>query len=255
MKPLFSIVTVCRDSAQVLPNALESLRAQTCRDYEWVVVDGASTDSTMDIVRDFDAAPVVSVSEPDKGIYDAMNKGVRLARGAYVFFLNSDDSLHDPGVLADVAQALGAHPETDLLYGNVVYAYPDRGVLRSFRHIDARTLPHEDLCHQATFARRVLFDTVGAFDLRFRLNADYDWLIRVFRSGAHTRWIDRRIAQFTIGGAHTQDTRKLADERRQVRLQYMTPFELLRGDVLRRIRHRYHRHFKSHPLGQIPLES
>lgn len=209
----------------------------------------------MEIVRCFDAAPVVSVSEPDKGIYDAMNKGVRMARGEYVFFLNSDDALHDANVLADVARALALQPATDLLYGNVVYTYPSRKVLRTFAHINGRTLPFEDLCHQAAFARRALFDSVGTFDTGFRLNADYDWLIRVFRSGAHTRWLDRRIAQFTVGGAHTQDARKLADERRRVRLQYMSPFMLGLGDVLRRLRHRYHRHFKAHPLGQIPVES
>lgn len=251
----FSIVTVCWNSAAVLPRALASLRAQTCRDYEWVVVDGASTDSTMEIVRGFDAAPVVSVSEPDKGIYDAMNKGVRMASGEYVFFLNSDDALHDPNVLADVARVLALQPAADLLYGNVVYAYPSHKVLRTFAHINGLTLPFEDLCHQAAFARRALFDSVGTFDARFQLNADYDWLIRVFRSGARTRWIDRRVAQFTVGGAHAQDARKLADERRQVRLQYLSPLALLLGDLARRVRHRYHRHFRTHPLGQVPLKS
>ncbi|MEW5967869.1 MAG: glycosyltransferase family 2 protein [Pseudomonadota bacterium] len=251
----FSIVTVCWNSAAVLPRARDSLLAQTYRDYEWVVVDGASSDSTMEIVRGFDAAPVVSVSEPDKGIYDAMNKGVRMASGEYVFFLNSDDALHDPVVLADVAKQLAAAPRTDLLYGNVTYEYPDRRMLRTFSHIDARTLPFEDLCHQAVFARRALFDSVGGFDTRFRLNADYDWLIRVFRSGARTRWIDRRIARFTVGGAHVQDAKKLADERRQVRLQYMSPLTLKLGVALLRVRHRYHRHFKAHPLGQVPVES
>jgi glycosyltransferase involved in cell wall biosynthesis len=251
----FSIVTVCWNSAAVLKGARDSLLAQTYRDYEWVVVDGASNDNTMEIVRGFNAAPVVSVCEPDKGIYDAMNKGVGMARGEYVFFLNSDDALHDPEVLADVAKQLTAAPHTDLLYGNVTYEYPDRRMLRTFSHIDARSLPFEDLCHQAVFARRALFDRLGAFDTRFRLNADYDWLIRVFRSGAHTRWIDRRIARFTVGGAHVQDAKKLADERKLVRLQYMSPLTLLLGDVLRRVRHRYHRHFKAHRLGQIPVES
>ncbi|MBC7162759.1 MAG: glycosyltransferase [Immundisolibacter sp.] len=251
----FSIVTVCWNSAAVLPRARDSLSSQTCRDYEWVVVDGASTDGTMEIVRDFDAAPVASVSEPDKGIYDAMNKGVRMARGEYVFFLNSDDALHDPNVLADVARILETQPAADLLYGNVVYAYPSRKVLRTFAHINRLTLPFESLCHQAVFARRVLFDSVGTFDTRFRLSADYDWLIRVFRSGARTRWIDRRVAQFTAGGVHAQDARKLADENRQVRLQYLSPLAMRLGNLARRLRHRYHRHFRAHPLGQLPIES
>lgn len=249
----FSIVTVCRNSADALPKAMASLQMQSFRDYEWVVVDGGSTDSTMDIVRDFGEAPLNWISEPDRGIYDAMNKGARMARGDYVFFLNSDDALHDSEVLADVAARLGNDPGIDLLYGNVIYEQPGKRTLRTFSHIGPRTLPFEDLCHQAVFARRSLFETVGPFDERFRLNADYDWLIRVFRSGAHHAWFDRVIARFTVGGAHTVNPQSLADERKQVRLQYMSSATWFAGDLVRRIRHRLHRHFGPHPLGKIPL--
>lgn len=252
--PRFSIVTVCWNSEQVLPGAMRSLAAQTCRDYEWVVIDGASTDRTLDLVRSFDAAPAVVVSEKDAGIYDAMNKGVARAGGDYVFFLNSDDALYDENVLARVAAELDAAPDTDLLYGSVVYERTDGRVLRTFAHIDGTSLPFEDLCHQAVFARRSLFSRVGGFDCRFRLNADYDWLLRVFRSGAHTRCIDLRVARFTVGGAHVQNPLKLAQERKLVRLQYMSPARLFAGDIARRLRHRWHRHFRSHPLGQIALD-
>lgn len=232
---------------------MASLAAQTFIDYEWVIVDGASTDKTLELVKGFDAAPVTQLSEPDKGIYDAMNKGVGLAKGDYVFFLNSDDALHDPEVLADMASRLDSDPTIEVLYGNVVYDQPGRQILRTFSHINRLTLPFEDLCHQAVFARRSLFATVGLFNKDFHLNADYDWLIRVFRSGAKCIWVDRTVALFTVGGAHIQDPKYLATERKLVRLQYMSKATWLAGDFLRRVRHRLNRIFCSHPLGQIPL--
>lgn len=252
--PRFSIVTVCWNSEQVLPSAICSLAAQTYREYEWIVIDGASTDRTLDLVRSFDAAPAVVVSEKDAGIYDAMNKGVAQASGDYLFFLNSDDSLYDKHVLARAAEALDAAPDVDLLYGSVVYEHAERRVLRTFAHINGASLLFEDLCHQAVFARRSLFSRVGGFNCRFRLNADYDWLLRVFRSGAHTRCVDLRVARFKVGGAHVQNPVKLAQERRLVRLQYMTPARLFLGDIARRLRHRWHRHFRPHPLGQTALD-
>lgn len=250
----FSIVTVCWNSEKVLPKALASLHAQRCTDYEWVVVDGGSTDRTLDIVRSFAGAPLNYISEPDHGIYNAMNKGARMARGEFVFFLNSDDALHNSEVLADVAAHLENNPNIDMLYGNVIYEHPGKRTLRTFSHIGARTLPFEDLCHQAVFARRTLFESVGQFDEKFRLNADYDWLIRVFRSGARCEWFDRVVALFFVGGAHTVNPAQLVTERKAVRLQYMSDSKLLVGEFLRRVRHRLHLHFRSHPLGQIPLK-
>src|SRR6188508_1087311 len=116
----FSIITVCRNSERVLHKAMESLSAQHYKDYEWVVIDGASTDGTLKIVQSFSAAPLLVVSEPDHGIYDAMNKGVAKARGDYVFFLNSDDALYDERVLQDVSDWLDRNPAVDLVYGSVV---------------------------------------------------------------------------------------------------------------------------------------
>src|SRR5690242_17431099 len=95
----FSIITVCFNSENVLPKAMASLAIQNYKDYEWVVIDGASTDGTLKVAQSFSAAPSVIVSEKDNGIYDAMNKGVAKAQGDYIFFLNSDDAFHDENVL------------------------------------------------------------------------------------------------------------------------------------------------------------
>jgi glycosyltransferase involved in cell wall biosynthesis len=250
----FSIITVCRNSEKVLPHSMNSLAAQLYKNYEWIVIDGASTDSTVKIAQSFSAAPLRLSSEPDEGIYNAMNKGVTKARGEYLFFLNSDDSLSDPDVLADVAKFLDTHPTVDLLYGDVVDAGLGRRMLRTFTHINSRTLLYEDLCHQAVFAKKNLFEQIGGFNERFLINADYDWLIRVFRSGACWCRIARTIAVFNVGGAHTRNLSQLAKERREVRLQYVSTTALAVGNLCRRLIHRWHRHFSAHPLGREPIK-
>lgn len=238
---LFSIITVCQNAAATLEAARQSLVDQRFRDFEWIVIDGCSDDQTLDIVRSYDAGPVRVVSEPDSGIYNAMNKGVRLAQGKFIYFLNADDSLFDGDVLASLAAEMSQSQSTQLYFGNVVYQRLQGADLRRFDHIDARTLLYEDLCHQAVFANRLLFDSVGQFNEEFRLNADYDWLIRVFRAGARYRWIDRTIARFTVGGTHLRNFQQLVDERRKVRLQYMGAWALAVGSVRTRLRYRVRR--------------
>ena len=99
----FTVITVCRNSEKVLARALSSLRQQIYRDREWVVIDGLSSDATLEIVRSYSEGIGALISESDRGIYDAMNKGLRVAKGDIIFFLNSDDAFHDESVLTDVA--------------------------------------------------------------------------------------------------------------------------------------------------------
>ena len=127
---------------------------------------------------------------------------------------------------------------------------PKGRVLRTFAHIDTHTILFESLCHQAVFANKKLFERIGGFNERFRVNADYDWFIRVFHSSASWRRISRTIALFNVGGAHTKNPSQVAKERREVRLQYISTTTLAFGNLYRRSVHRWHRHFRAHPLGQ-----
>lgn len=232
MTPLFSIITVCYNAARTLPATLASLRAQTWQDYEYVVVDGASTDATLQIMDVNTDLIDVKVSERDEGIYDAMNKAVGLSSGQYLFFLNADDRFCDNRVLADVAAFLAAHVGTDLIYGNILVGDEHGNPVRQrFDWVNRDNLLYGHLCHQAAFAHRRLFDVHGRFDLRFSINADYDWFLRVFQGNARAYHIDRDIAVFYAGGRHAQDRAKLQHERKQVRLQYATPLALALGDL------------------------
>lgn len=238
----FSIITVCFNSAAVLPACMKSLADQTFSDYEWVVVDGASKDGTVELARRFSAAPLQLLSEPDQGIYDAMNKGARLARGEYIYFLNADDQLVDATVLADVARHLRAHPALDLLYGNAVYVSPDGQRSRQrYPHLTPRNLAFANLCHQATFARRALFERLGGFDLDFRIVADLDWLVRVLRSGASHQWMDRDICLYASDGFSAQQRDRLAAEKHRLQARLHGPW----GAATGRLRYRLARKLRS----------
>lgn len=253
LKMKFSIITVCWNSENVLPKAMASLSAQRYKDYEWVVIDGASTDGTLGIVQSFSSAPLTLISEADEGIYDAMNKGVIKARGDYIFFLNSDDALYDENVLEDISFWLEQNPQTDFLYGSVVNTRTNGAWLRDFGHVTRYNIIENGICHQAIFAKRSLFTIIGAFDLRFRLNADYDWIIRVFYSGARCAYINRRVAFFSDGGAHSLDKNYLSKEREVVRLQYVGKSWLALRLIRMRIFNRLHRIIYGYPPGVLKI--
>lgn len=201
--PALSIITVNRDDREGLARTIASVARQTFTDRELVVVDGASTDGSVELLRA--SAPVVTdwVSEPDGGIYDAQNKGILRAHGTYCLFLNSGDSLASDDALARV---FAAAPEEDVVYGDVVFEEGGR------RRIEASPdtlgfafLMRTMLPHQATLFRRALFDRVGRYDTSFRIVADYELLLRaVVVHGATARRIPGPLAVQVLGGVSTR---------------------------------------------------
>lgn len=241
MMPKFSIITVCLNAEQSIGRALKSLTAQTFRDFEYVVIDGASKDNTLNVIRNHLTFPATIISEKDHGIYDAMNKGIAFAQGEIVYFLNADDCFDNDSVLAKIADAFSANGEPDLLWGNVIYQYLEGSKHRSFRHIAPNNLVFLDLNHQATFAKRSLFNQMGGFNLRFRLNADYDFLLRCLHGKASYCWVDVDIARFNAGGRHVQDVKFLQKERKAVRRQYLSPLGYTLGTLAHKLNHKIKR--------------
>jgi glycosyltransferase involved in cell wall biosynthesis len=147
------------------------------------------------------------VSEPDQGIYDAMNKGLALARGDFVYFLGADDCLIDEGVLADVAASLERAP-CDFLYGGIEVHFVDGRVAPFVPPPPADALSfmvRGCLPHQASFAGRRVFEIAGKFDTRYRIAGDYDWFLRVLtQDGLVVRRIERNIASYQMGGASSR---------------------------------------------------
>lgn len=176
---LISIVTPCLNRAGFIAEALESVRRQDHRQVEHVIVDGGSTDGTLEILRDHPDLRVLS--EPDQGIYDALNKGIGLAEGDVIGFLNTDD-LYEPNVLGSVARAFDDEPQTDAVVGGAA-VFSGSSVL-----MDLAPVPAGQLLMRATvgppvfnawFFRRVLLEEMEGFDLRHRYVADRELLIRM----------------------------------------------------------------------------
>ena len=218
--PWLSVITVCFNAGTALRGTVASLRAQQTAGVEWVVVDGASRDGSTDWLRA--QQPDRFLSEPDCGIYDAMNKALALATGEWVFFLNAGDSFADACTLADVAAALQrADTAPDILWGDVLYVGARGKRRRRFHWVTRRRLLFGDLCHQAVFVRRVLVQRLGNFDATLRYNADFDWLLRAFRAGACLQYLQRDIAHFDDSGAHVQAGATSAAERYGVCARYL----------------------------------
>ena len=204
-RPLVSIVVPTMNSAATLAQALQSLVSQTRRDFEVIVSDGASTDATLAVAQRFtQALPALRIdSRPDSGVYDAVNRGVRLARGTWFLVLGGDDCFHDPDTLAVVASCLVAEDRAQMVYGDVLMMAVNKcGVSPGERYAGPMPLKRlfvANLCQQAVFYKRSLFDALGGFDLRYRLYADWDFNLRA-AFVAPTRWIDIVVADYAATG-------------------------------------------------------
>jgi glycosyltransferase involved in cell wall biosynthesis len=201
-----SVVTVSYNAGRTIGRTLESFFEQRHPDKELVVVDGGSTDDTLAIVRSFGEDGLRLVSERDRGLYDAMNKGLALYSGDAVGFLNADDRYQDAGVVGDIAQALA---EVDIVYGDLdfVDARDDRKVVRSWRG-----KPFESGAfrrgwmppHPTFYARRAVIEAVGEFDLGMKISADYDFMLRAMElNGFTSRFLPRVMIRMLTGGAST----------------------------------------------------
>ncbi len=234
--PLVSIITVCYNALATLPATAESLFSQTSQNYEWIVVDGASTDGSLAWLEENCGRMSSFVSERDNGIYDAMNKAVKLARGAWVFFLNADDRFADREVLADIARELQSAVKGEgIVFGDAIYTDGTREWPRAFHWVTGRNLVYGDLCHQVIFARRELFSTVGGFDTTLRINADFEWLLRVVKHGFSLRHVKRNVAYFYKGGAHVKAAVASEIERFTVRHRYCNPLAWRLGNFRLRV--------------------
>lgn len=215
--PLISIITITFNAAAELRPTLESVWTQTHRDFEHIIVDGASSDNTLAIAREYPEIRILS--ERDRGLYDAMNKGIRLSRGKYLLFLNAGDAFHARDTLAAYAER--ARRGDDIIYGDTVIVDSDRHILCR-RHLTApTTLTFESfskgmlICHQAFMVRR---EIAPEYDLQYRFSADYDWTVKCIRNADPRRCTNLgRIAIDYLSNGMT-DNNKLKSLRERYRI-------------------------------------
>lgn len=209
-----SIVTVCFNSVRTLGDTIASVAAQEYPYVEHIVVDGASTDGTLDVIERYRGKLAKVVSEPDRGIYDAMNKGISLASGDVIGFLNSDDSYQHTHVLEKVADVM-MNEEVDACYADLVYVDPiePARVVRYWKSSSFEAglfstgwVPP----HPTFYVRRSVFQRFGQFDTRYRLAADFDLMVRLLeRHRVAAVHIPEVMVRMRLGGATSQSLRNI----------------------------------------------
>ncbi len=223
MSPLFSIITVTYNAAETLPATLASVKEQSCKLYEYIVMDGVSKDNTVQLATDANITNARIISSPDKGLYDAMNKAIDVATGEYLIFLNAGDAFHSPDTLQKIADVIMNHDFPGIVYGQTQLVNANRQRIGD-RHL---TAPEELtlksfaegmlVCHQAFIALRRI---VGHYDLRYRFSADYEWCIRCLQHSRNNVYIPHTIIDYLSEGLTTANRKASLKERFKIMCYY-----------------------------------
>jgi glycosyltransferase involved in cell wall biosynthesis len=222
-----SIITINRNNALGLEKTIKGVISQTFKDFEYIIIDGASTDESIEIIKKYEDKISYWISEPDRGIFNAMNKGVMKASGEYCQFSNSGDWFVTPEVLSDVFKN---NPTEDIVFGNIIKVKDgvstlDRGIGTSnvtFYHLFLGTINHP-----ATFARRELFERYGLFCEKYKYVSDWEWFIRsVGLADTSVRYIDLNISFFDMIGTTNYSYQYYETERNPI-LKDLVPKRIL----------------------------
>jgi len=209
-----SVVSATFNCAGTIGDALASVAAQRYRSVEHVVIDGASTDGTWEAIRAHGLDRVVAISEPDRGIYDALNKGIARSSGDVIGFLHADDLFAGPDVLCWVAEAF-ADPAVDAVYGDLQYVRSD-DTQRVVRHWRSEPFAPALLArgwmppHPTLYLRRAVYERLGGYDASFRIAADYEFILRLFSTpGLRAVHIPRVMVRMRVGGLSNRSLRHI----------------------------------------------
>lgn len=215
-----SIITVCYNSAFTIKDTLESVALQRYNDFEHLIIDGGSTDGTLEIIRAWRGYPIRLISEADEGIYDAMNKGLALATGEIVGCLNSDDFYADSSVLTKIANTF-QDESVDACYGDLVYVSQDSSRVvrywRSMPFINGSFAKSWCPAHPTFYVRKPVIDRLGFFDQSFKLAADMEFMMRYLERGKiPSVYIPDVLVKMRVGGATNQSWKNIVQQNKEI---------------------------------------
>lgn len=221
--PKFTIITVTYNAEKVLEDTIQSVVTQTYKNMEYILIDGASTDKTMNIINKYRNHIHTVISEPDKGLYDAMNKGIRLATGNYLCFLNAGDTFHEDDTLQRMIHSIPPNKLPDILYGETEIVDSEGHFVRMRRLSAPERLTWKSfrkgmlVCHQAFFVRHTL---VEPYDLAYRFSSDFDWCIRMMKKACTIHNTHLTLIDYLEEGVTTQNHKASLKERFRIMVKY-----------------------------------
>ncbi|MGB6066309.1 MAG: glycosyltransferase family 2 protein [Desulfomonilaceae bacterium] len=229
LQPHFSIIVAVYNRAATLQRCIDSVVNQTYPRKELIIVDGGSTDGSVDILRQNEHLIDYWESKPDRGIYHAFNKGIDHARGEWIYFLGSDDYLIEPEVMSRVARNLmTCEPEIRIVYGKAAIVSRDGLVLATqgedYERTKRKLHKFMPICHQGIFHRRSLFESGGGFDESFRVLGDYELLLRELKDRPAKFMADTIVAAIQLGGASTRPAEALIVPMEEARARKLNGF-------------------------------
>lgn len=217
-----SIVTVVYNNEKTIQDAIQSVLGQSYGNIEYVIIDGNSKDKTVKLISDYKDQLGYFVSEKDNGLYDAMNKGILACTGDVIGILNSDDLYQDLDVINDVMKQFKANPNLDILYGDLVYVKSDdiNKVVRNWKSKtyykrffeNANVPPHPSL-----FVKKKVYEEAGLFDLDYKIAADYEFMLRIFKKhNFNSIYFNRLIVRMRLGGASNASFSSIIKQNKEV---------------------------------------
>lgn len=204
-----SIITINYNDKIGLEKTIESVISQSSRDFEYIIIDGNSTDGSKELIEKNNASVDYWVSEPDAGIYNAMNKGIRAAKGNYLLFLNSGDYLFDQNTIQNVVDSIDE--DKDLYYGDAVFMRGGKDEVVTFPDkLSFYFFTHNSLCHQASFIKKSLFDTVFYYNENFSIISDWEFMVYcICIKNISYKHIDIIVSHYDYAGISSRPNSKL----------------------------------------------
>lgn len=238
-----SIITTCFNREKSIRDTIESVLSQTYPEVEYIIVDGASKDSSVEIIRSYGDEITTFISEPDKGMYEAINKGIGLATGDIIGLMHSDDTFYDSEIVSKIAKAFEQN-QPDIVYGNGIYVDENNHekLVRNWisgnynkKKMKRGWLP----LHPTVYVKREVFEKIGLYDESYRIAADSDMLVRMlYNNNFNVYYLNTYIVRMQMGGLSTSvktQKKKWAEDLRLYRSHGLHPYRALTGKILSKI--------------------
>ncbi|MFQ3548791.1 MAG: glycosyltransferase family 2 protein [Armatimonadota bacterium] len=252
-----SVITICyNEPKENIDLTFKSISNQTYKNIQWIVVDGGSKPETISAIKEYESYIDTFISEPDNGVYDAMNKGVSYANGEFVVFMNTGDCFYNEYTLNDIVDNINKYPNFDCYYGDPIVVDDNKKIWAGpqERKINRFILHNTTICHQATITKTELYKKIGGFDISYKIIADKEWILRSVDAGARWRYIDLIVCRYDKTGLSSDITQRKNENIKLVSnyynvvervVYYLT--KKIRG-IWRRLQRLWFKTYKGYPI-------